>query len=149
MAMFGNKARSSDAVAISASFGAAPGKRGVFSVLGPDVLITGNISATADLHIDGRIDGDVACANLVQGAGSMITGNIRAETARLAGTIQGTVSVRQLAVERSARIAGDVEYEIITMENGASIDGRMKHLAPDAKPDVETLHLIASSDAAV
>lgn len=108
------------------------GKRGMFSVIGPDVTITGSVAATADLHIDGRIEGDVNCGSLVQGTESRITGNVRAETARLAGSIEGTVSVRQLTVEKAARITGDVEYENIAIENGAAIDGRLKHLGADS-----------------
>lgn len=104
----------------------------MFSVLGPDVIVTGNVTATADLHIDGRVDGDVNCGSLVQGTESRIAGNVRAESARLAGAIEGTVSVRQLTVERAARITGDVEYENIAIENGASIDGRLKHISPES-----------------
>ncbi|OYY89250.1 MAG: hypothetical protein B7Y45_12835 [Sphingomonas sp. 28-66-16] len=138
----------------------AAGKRGMFSVLGPDVIITGNIVATADLHIDGRVDGDVDCGSLVQGTDSRVAGNVRAETARLAGSIEGTVSVRQLTVERAARITGDVEYENISIENGASIDGRLKHISPDSgksfsgpKPSTpasmaEAVHLVPPSEAA-
>ena len=104
----------------------------MFSVIGPDVTITGNIAATADLHIDGRVDGDVNCGSLVQGTDSRIKGSVRAETARLAGAIEGGVCVRNLTVERAARITGDVEYETIAIENGASIDGRLKHVAADS-----------------
>jgi cytoskeletal protein CcmA (bactofilin family) len=107
-------------------------KRGMFSVIGPDVTITGNISATADLHVDGRIDGDVKCGSVVQGTESHIKGAVKAETARLGGTIEGAVSVRQLTIERGAKIIGDVEYENIAMENGAHIDGRLKHVSIDA-----------------
>src|SRR5690606_15789397 len=104
-------------------------KRGMFSVLGPDVVVTGNVSASADLHIDGRVEGDVNCATLAQGAESQIFGSVTAETARLAGSIEGTVRVRQLTIERSAKITGDVEYENITIENGGHIDGRLKHMS--------------------
>lgn len=58
-------------------------KGGAFSVLGADVVITGNISASADLHVDGRVDGDVTCAALVQGAQGIIAGAIIAESARI------------------------------------------------------------------
>jgi len=113
-------------------------KRGMFSVIGPDVTITGNIAATADLHIDGRIDGDVDCSSLMQGAESRIKGAVKAETARLGGTIEGAVSVRQLTIERGAKILGDVEYENVAIENGAHIDGRLKHVAADAiRPSAE------------
>lgn len=103
-------------------------RRGMFSVIGPDIVITGNIAATADLHIDGRVEGDVHCASLAAGAESRIFGNVTAETARISGAIEGAVRVKQLVVERSARIAGDVEYETISIENGAHIDGRLKRM---------------------
>lgn len=105
------------------------GKRGMFSVIGPDVTVTGNVSATADLHIDGRIEGDVNCGSLAQGADSQIFGSVTADSARLAGAIEGTVRVKLLTVERSAKITGDVEYENITIENGGHIDGRLKHMS--------------------
>lgn len=110
---------------------AQPGnaKRGMFSVVGPDVTVTGNVSASSDLHIDGRIEGDVNCGSLAQGAESQIFGSVTAEIARIAGAVEGTVRVRNLTVERSAKISGDVEYENITIENGGHIDGRLKHMS--------------------
>lgn len=99
---------------------AAPG----FSVFGADVSICGNVSATADLHVDGRIEGDVACTGLVQGEASEIIGAIVADTARLAGTVRGTVEARQLVILKTAHIHGDVRYEALTVEQGAVIEGR-------------------------
>lgn len=107
----------------------SPSKRGMFSVIGPDMVITGNVAASADLHVDGRVEGDVNCGSLAQGADSQIFGSVTAETARLAGAIEGTVRVKTLTVERSAKITGDVEYENITIENGGHIDGRLKHMS--------------------
>jgi cytoskeletal protein CcmA (bactofilin family) len=104
-------------------------KRGMFSVIGPDIVITGNVTASADLHIDGRVEGDVHCGTLAQGTDSQIFGSVTAETARLAGAIEGAVRVKQLTIERSAKITGDVEYENITIENGGHIDGRLKHMS--------------------
>jgi cytoskeletal protein CcmA (bactofilin family) len=125
--MFGNKPRDDRPVMVPASGGPAA-RRGMFSVIGPDVVIAGNINASAELHIEGRIEGDVDCAGLIQGAESHIVGGVTAENARIAGAIEGTVRVRQLTVERSARITGDVEYENITIENGGHIDGRMRRI---------------------
>lgn len=98
-----------------------------FSVIGSDVVVTGNIRATADLHIEGRVDGDLDCGNLVIGGDATVKGQVRAESARVAGTIEGSVAIRQLLVEAGAKITGDVEYETISIENGAQIDGRLKH----------------------
>ncbi|MEY2943873.1 MAG: hypothetical protein RLY97_1887 [Pseudomonadota bacterium] len=95
-----------------------------FSVFAGDTLITGNVSASADLHIDGRIEGDIACAGLVQGESSEIVGEITAQTARLAGVVRGTINVGALVILKSARIHGDVQYETLTIEQGARVDGR-------------------------
>jgi cytoskeletal protein CcmA (bactofilin family) len=60
-----------------------------FSILGADTAIKGDISASADLHVDGKVEGDIACAALVQGEASEIIGAVRVESARLAGLVRG------------------------------------------------------------
>jgi len=100
-----------------------------FSVLGRDVAIKGNVEASADLHVDGVVEGDLLCTALVQGESSRIEGAINADSARLSGTIKGTITVRELVILKSARIDGDVHYETLTIEQGATVNGRF---APDA-----------------
>lgn len=99
-----------------------------FSVIGPDVTIRGNIEATVDLHVDGRVIGDISCASLVQGESSRIEGEIKAESARLSGEVSGTIEARDLIVLKSARVDGDVSYETLTIEQGASVEGRFAPL---------------------
>lgn len=98
-----------------------------FSVIGADVVIKGDINASADLHVDGRIEGDIACAALVQGESSTIMGAIEAESARLAGHIIGSIHARELVVLKTARIEGDVHYDALTIEQGAEVEGRFSH----------------------
>lgn len=95
-----------------------------FSVIGPDVSIKGDIDASADLHVDGRVLGNVTCASLVQGEKSLIEGAITAERARLSGQVKGTIAARDLVVLKTARIEGDVTYETLTIEQGAAVNGR-------------------------
>lgn len=102
------------------------GSAASFSIIGGDMEITGNVKASVDLHIDGRIDGDVSCASLVQGAGSVIRGAVMADTAKVAGTIEGSIDAEHLVVESTARIVGDVSYTELTVASGGVIDGQMK-----------------------
>lgn len=109
---------------------AAPGNAmgaPTFSVLGADLAIKGDITASAELHIDGHVEGDITCSGLVQGEASTIHGAIRAQSARLSGTVRGGVEVGQLVVLKTARIHGDVKYDVLTIEQGAQIDGRFSH----------------------
>lgn len=110
-----------------------------FSVFGADTRIKGDVAASADLHIDGKIEGDVACASLVQGETSEIVGAIKAETARLSGTVRGTITVRELVILRTARIHGDVHYDALTIEQGAQVDGRFAPLPAGEEATVVNL----------
>lgn len=115
--------------------GRSMSSKSTFSVLGSDLRITGDISASADLHVDGTVDGDIACSNLVQGESSTITGAVTAESARLAGTVKGSITARELVILKSARITGDVFYDALTIEQGAQVEGRFAHRdAKAAKP---------------
>lgn len=117
-----------------------------FSLIGSDVAITGNLSASVDLHVDGLIEGDISCASLVQGPDSRITGHVTAQSARLAGLVDGSIAAQDLVVESSARITGDVSYTTITIAAGSRIEGRFTHQDKDA-PAAE-LKLIANDSAA-
>ena len=101
-----------------------------FSVIGTDVTIKGNVSASADLHVDGKVEGDIVCASLVQGETSTIEGSIKAESARLSGRLTGSIHARDLVILRSARVEGDVHYDALTIEQGAQVDGRFSHREP-------------------
>ena len=60
----------------------------------------------------------------MQGESGEIVGAVKAESARLSGTVKGTINVRDLVVLKSARIQGDVHYDSLTIEQGAQVDGR-------------------------
>ena len=114
------------------------------SFIGPEVIISGDLATDAQLHVDGRIDGNVRCAQLCQGADGIISGNIHADEARLAGTVEGTVSAATVSVEASARILGDIAYDTISIEAGARIEGRLGRRAPAGGADEAQPPLIAT-----
>lgn len=98
-----------------------------FSIIAADVEIVGNLSARVDLHIDGKVQGDVTCGNLVQGEGSIIAGKITAESAKLSGHVEGSIEANDLVIEATARIMGDVVYSNLTIAPGGQIDGKFRH----------------------
>jgi cytoskeletal protein CcmA (bactofilin family) len=107
--------------------------KSTFSVLGPDIAITGDLTAKVDLHVDGKIDGNLQCAGLVQGEASEINGAVVAESARVAGTIKGSITAGVLVILKTARIEGDVSYDALTIEEGAQVDGKFNRRAAELK----------------
>ena len=119
---------------------------GTLSYIGAEVTVTGNISGSGDIHLDGSVDGDVGCNMLILGSGGRVRGNIVAEKATLGGSVDGTVSAASLTVEKSARIAGDLSYDMISIENGAQVDGRM--MRRNGAKDTSGLTLVSTATAA-
>jgi cytoskeletal protein CcmA (bactofilin family) len=121
-----------------------------FSVFGADTAIRGDIDASADLHIDGKVEGDITCQALVQGESGTIVGAITAESARLAGTVRGSINTREIVILKSARIHGDVVYDALTIEQGAQVEGRLSPRAAAIAaelPENGEAHLILASSA--
>lgn len=100
------------------------GKSGL-SFIGTDIVVSGDVTGVGQLHIDGRIDGNVRCETLIQGEGGTIAGYIDADTAHIAGLVDGTVKARIVTLEPTARVTGDVTYETLSIAAGASIEGRL------------------------
>ena len=110
------------------------------SVIGAGIAITGNIEATDDLQVEGRVTGDVRCATLILGERSLIKGSIYATRVHAAGTVEGSIETGDLAVEASARIVGDVTYARVRIAAGGIVQGQMKHKS-SAEEDSETSKL--------
>lgn len=109
-----------------------------FSMIASDVEIIGNVTAKVDLHIDGKIQGDVACGSLVQGESSIIAGKVTADTATLSGQVDGSIDAGELIIEANARIKGDVAYESLTIAPGGQVEGKFKHKAAGGAPNIRS-----------
>lgn len=98
---------------------------GGLSFIGPEAVVSGDFTTDTQLHIDGRIDGNVKCTQLIQGESGVITGNIETDEARIAGIVEGKVVGRTLFIEATAKIMGDIAYETLSIDAGALIEGRL------------------------
>lgn len=100
----------------------------VVSVIGDDITITGDIEASVDLHIQGRVKGDVRCSTLILGENSVVTGNIYADRVRIGGTVEGKIETKDLAIEETAKVTSDMTYSRLRIATGAVVEGQLKHV---------------------
>lgn len=107
------------------------------SVIGADIVITGNIEG-ADLHIEGKVIGDVRCATLILGDNSTVNGRIYAARVKVSGTVEGAIETNDLAVEATARVIGDISYERLRVVNGAAVEGNVTRRIPAENLDETT-----------
>ena len=72
------------------------------STIGEDLMISGDVTSTGELHIDGHVEGDVRCASLVLGNTSEIKGSVTAEEVMILGRLIGSVRGRREDVDALA-----------------------------------------------
>ena len=96
------------------------------TVIGADIKIIGRIEASADLMIEGFIQGDVRCRNLILGELGLIKGKVFSDRVRISGTIDGAIRTGDLAIEATANLKGQATYTRLKIATGATVDGTMK-----------------------
>lgn len=93
-----------------------------------DCIVTGNVSSTIDIRIDGTIKGNLKCkARVVIGENGRIEGDIDCQNAMIEGTVEGNIKCQLLLdVREQANIEGNVECAKLTIEDGAYFNGKCK-----------------------
>ncbi len=110
----------------------APAKGAAMDTLiGRQTEITGDVTFSGGLHVDGRIKGNVTSASdkassLSVAESGVIEGNVRVASVVVNGRIVGEVRVSErLVLGAKARIVGDVRYRVLQMEAGALVNGQL------------------------
>ncbi len=110
------------------------------TVIGPDCVIDGQIELDSDLVIQGRINGMVRVAGVLDIAASgEVTGTIVAGTVRLAGKVTATLIAEQgLTLGESAALSGRLFTTRLSITDGAMFDGDI-NVGPQAMAAAQEL----------
>jgi len=111
------------------------------TLIGSDTRITGDLAFCEGLHVDGVIVGNVSVegggdANLSISKDGLIEGSVEVPEVVLNGTVKGNViASERVQLGATARVVGNVVYNLIEMAIGAEVNGQLIHKAP-GRPDV-------------
>lgn len=94
------------------------------AIIAESTIVKGNINSTGILHVDGTIEGDVCCEELIIGLKGSVFGTVKAQNMHLYGSLEGQAIVDSLFIAQSARLLGDASHNTIAIEPGAYIEGR-------------------------
>jgi len=102
-----------------------PATRGVAqSIISPDLTIKGNLTCAGDIQIDGHVEGDVTSHSVKIGEGADMRGTITAETVRICGTVHGEIKAATVALEKTAKVTGNIMHQTLSIEAGACFEGQ-------------------------
>ena len=126
----------------------APQKR-IDSLIGAGTVISGNVTFTGGLRIDGHVHGNVVAANgepstLVISEQAEVDGEIRVSHVVVNGKVSGPVVANDyLELQPKARVLGDVTYKTLEMHVGAVLRGRLNHAEPGTASVVELKRVVS------
>lgn len=104
-------------------------RRGAPTVLGPDLMITGDVTADGHLLIDGRIQGGVEARLVTLGRDGEINGRIEADEVVLHGLVRGSVHARRVHLIRGCRVFADIHHDVLQIDEGAYLEGAIRRLS--------------------
>jgi len=92
------------------------------AVLAADIVFQGNIQSEGDIELDGVIDGNVACRQLLIGRTGAVNGNVVAREVTVHGEVSGSIISQSVRLCASGKMMGSLSYERLAVEAGAYID---------------------------
>jgi len=110
------------------------------TLIGQHTQMHGDVRFSGGLHVDGTIKGNVIAD---EGSGSMLTlsehgtieGEVRVQNIVLNGTVIGDVYAEErIELDSSARVTGNVFYNLIEMSMGAEVNGSLVHRPEGGAP---------------
>lgn len=101
-------------------------ERSAPSVIGPDLIITGNLVSKGEMQIDGEVQGDIRGTHIIIGERAKITGTVVAEETVIRGQVMGSVRSRRVMLQTSSRVEGDIYHQSLSIEQGAYFEGKSR-----------------------
>ena len=97
------------------------------NVLGSDVEIKGELKFSAEMTLDGKVEGEIRGeGSLILGEGSVVNGNIETQSAVVRGKINGNIVTRdRLELKAKTELFGDIRAPRLSIEEGVTFVGRV------------------------
>ena len=105
------------------------------SVIGNDLKILGNglkIISQGVLQIDGHIGGDVQAAEIIVGEDGEVSGMVAGAKVAVRGKVSGVVCGKTVALHASSQVVGDIHHMALSIEQGATFEGRSRRASSEA-----------------
>ncbi|WP_404382337.1 polymer-forming cytoskeletal protein [Caenispirillum salinarum] len=105
-------------------------------IVGPNIKLKGEIAACDTLVVEGTIEAEMDSHHIAIAKGGVFSGKVTVDTAEVAGSFDGNLTVRdRLLVRSTGRISGTVRYGALEVENGGRLAGTLDLLDDgDRKP---------------
>jgi cytoskeletal protein CcmA (bactofilin family) len=108
--------------------GRAPGAAPVttVSIIGPDLVVTGNLETQGELQIQGDVQGDIYALRIVIGEQARVIGDMVADEIVVGGVVQGTIRANNVVFRTGSHVEAEILHQKLTIEQGAYFEGKSR-----------------------
>lgn len=98
------------------------------TLVAPGSKITGHVSGTAELVIEGEVDGEINLdSRVVVGSGGFVHGQVQGRSVQVGGKVVGNVrGIERVEVLASGSLEGDVTAPRVVIAEGAFFKGKVE-----------------------
>ncbi len=112
-------------------------ERAAVSIIGPDLVITGNLISKGEVQVDGTVQGDIHGSHVIVGPNATINGGIVAEEVVVRGHVSGSVRGKRVMLQASSQVEGDIYHNALSIEQGAMFEGKSRRTSQDPRAGIE------------
>ncbi|KKP91841.1 MAG: Integral membrane protein CcmA involved in cell shape determination [Parcubacteria group bacterium GW2011_GWA2_36_10] len=109
------------------------------TIIGPSVRVEGDFKGEGDLVIEGMLIGNLQTKNNLKiGQNAIVEAEVRANNAFVSGKVKGNISVKgKIEITATAVILGDIKAQVISIESGALVQGKLNMPTRDIKEEAK------------
>lgn len=115
------------------------------SVIARGLSLTGEITGSGIVRLDGKFEGSISCNELIIGKDGELEGTVQADTVLIHGQLSGEIRATSVTLSKTARVTGNVYHEVLEVKAGATIEGHYSRTKPE-KADISA-RLVAHNGA--
>jgi cytoskeletal protein CcmA (bactofilin family) len=94
--------------------------------------INGSLTTSDELHVHGKIVGDVRATAITVISGAMVKGDLTAETIVIDGAVDGRIEGQHVLLRAGALVSGEIVHGSLGIDTAAVFEGTIKRVAPIA-----------------
>ena len=97
-------------------------------IIGEGATINGTIKENNEISIQGTVEGDVECKNLMVGKSGTLKGKIKTDSLSVEGYIEGELIVKELLkLMSNGTVSGKISYGSLQINEGGKLMGELEY----------------------
>jgi cytoskeletal protein CcmA (bactofilin family) len=96
------------------------------SVVDKFLTMKGDLESEGDIHVKGKVLGNIRCKLLIIEIDALVEGGVEAEEVIVRGNSKGTIRADRVKLEKTANVDSEICHHTFSAEEGARIKGSLR-----------------------